>query len=298
MGTLIGVEAATAVGAYVQRERDRLVSREPLVRRDRPGAVKAMRTASRRLRSVWHTLDATGEGREPEPREPDRPGPGAEPGSLPGEFTWLNARLGVVRHLDETAHRVASHPVMRGRPAHWTVQRIERLRGPARCELLLVLDGPRYGSLVAALDEKADAPVPADAATRLHGWFCAAWLPLLDAFAAASAVTDPEARADELHEVRKAAKPVLDTGRSVARAHPDLLRRPLRGLGALHDLLGEHQDSTVCRRTLEDWPAEAPDREVRDALRRLTECERSAAASVEARLAALHRELTALRPGG
>lgn len=298
MGTLMRVEAATAVGAYVQRERDRLVSREPLVRRDRPGAVKAMRTASRRLRSVWHTLDAAEAGREPGYREPDHPEPAAEPGGLSGEFTWLNAHLGVVRHLDETAHRVASHPAMRGRPAHWAVRRIEGLRGPARCELLLVLDGPRYGSLVAALDAKADAPVAADAATRLHGWFCAAWQPLLDAFASAAAVADPETRADELHEVRKAAKPVLDTGRSVARAHPDLLRHPLRGLGALHDLLGEHQDSTVCRRTVEAWPAEAPDREVRDALRDLTDWERSAAASVEARLCALHRELSALRPGG
>ncbi len=246
-----------------------------------------MRIASRRLRSVWHTL----EGADGGTRLP------SAPGGLPEEFTWLMTHLGTVRHLDETAHRVAAHPAMAGRPAHWTLARLEQARGPARRELLGVLDGPRYGSLVAALDVRAGAPVPQPAATSLHAWFCAAWPPLLDAVAAASATPDPETRADELHEVRKAAKPVLDTGRSVVRAYPDLLRHPLRGLGALHDLLGEHQDSTVCRRTVEGWPAEAPDREVREALRSLTEYERAAAAAVETRLTALHGELAALRPG-
>ncbi|MFK0255151.1 CHAD domain-containing protein [Streptomyces sp. NPDC090445] len=318
------VEAAAAVGAYVQRERDRLVSREPLVRRDRPGAVKVMRTASRRLRSVWHALEQSGTPAPPAaaPAPPaaapavgtpagtardTRPGtrpdaepgtrPHAQPGGLPEEFTWLNEHLGRVRHFDETAHRVAAHAPMAGRPARWTLLRLEESRGPARRELLAVLDGPRYRALVTELDTRADAPVPQGPAGGFGTWFCAAWPVLVEDFAAAAAITDPEIRADELHEVRKAAKPVLDTGRSVARAYPGLLRSPLRVLGALHDALGEHQDSTVCRRTVTPWLDEAPDAEVRDALRELTEHEYAAAAAVEARLAVLHRELAGLNPG-
>ncbi|MFE6845407.1 CHAD domain-containing protein [Streptomyces sp. NPDC057686] len=278
------VEAAVAVGAYVRRERDRLVSREPLVRRDRPGAVKAMRSASRRLRSVWHTLGEC---------------EGADGGNsgLFAECTWLGEHLGVVRHLDETAHRVLRHPAMAGPPARWAIARLARERDPARQVLLGVLDGVRYASLVAALDAKADDPVPQSAAAGLGARFCAAWPPLLGELAAAAATADAEARADALHEVRRAAKPLLDTGRSVARAHPELLRRPLRRLTALHDLLGEHQDSTVCRRTLEPWSSTAPDRDVREALRGLTEDEWATTAAAEARLPALHEELTALRPG-
>ncbi|MEU2391747.1 CHAD domain-containing protein [Streptomyces sp. NPDC007369] len=323
------VEAAAAVGAYVQRERDRLVSREPLVRRDRPGAVKVMRTASRRLRSVWHALEqsdtpapratapaagtpagaASGvvpgaaSGTDPGAASGADPGaasgvrPGVRPGGLPEEFTWLNEHLGRVRHFDETAHRVAAHAPMTGRPARWTLLRLEESRGPARRELLAVLDGPRYRALVDELDARADAPVPQGAARGFGDWFCAAWPALVEDFAAAAAIADPETRADELHEVRKAAKPVLDTGRSVARAYPRLLRSPLRVLGALHDALGEHQDSTVCRRTVAPWADEAPDAEVREALRELTEHERAAAAAVEARLAVLHRELAGLSPG-
>ncbi|MEV0414123.1 CHAD domain-containing protein [Streptomyces sp. NPDC050448] len=286
---LMKVEAAVAVGAYLRRERDRLVSREPLVRRDRPGAVKAMRSASRRLRSVWHTLTETETETEA--------GSGGANGGLLAECTWLGEHLGVVRHLDETAHRVRRHPGMAGPPARWAIERLARSRDPARQELLGVLDGARYASLVAVLDAKADAPVPESAAVGLGGRFCAAWPPLLDELAAAAAITDAEARADALHEVRRAAKPLLDTGRSVARAYPDLLRHPLRRLTALHDLLGEHQDSTVCRRTLEPWPAEAPDRVVREALRALAEHEWVTAAAAESRLPALHEELTALRPG-
>ncbi|MEU5806440.1 CHAD domain-containing protein [Streptomyces sp. NPDC047718] len=295
------VEAAAAVGAYVQRERDRLVSREPLVRRDRPGAVKVMRTASRRLRSVWHTVE--------QPETPAAPAtgtptgtpagtaPGVPPGGMADEFTWLGEQLGRVRHLDETAHRIAAHAPMAGRPARWTLLRLEEARGPARRDLLAVLDGPRYRSLVAALDARADAPVPQGAAGGLGEWFCAAWPSVVEDFATAAALADPEVRADELHEVRKAAKPVLDTGRSVARAYPGLLRGPLRVLGALHDALGEHQDSTVCRRTVAPWLDAAPVGEVRDALRELTEHEHAAAAAVEARLAVLHGALAALSPG-
>jgi CHAD domain-containing protein len=186
---------------------------------------------------------------------------------------------------------------MAGRPARWTLQRLEVSRGPARRELLAVLDGPRYRALVAELDARADAPVPVGPAGGFGNWFCTAWPALVEDFAAAAAITDPEIRADELHEVRKAAKPVLDTGRSVARAYPGLLRSPLRVLGALHDALGEHQDSTVCRRTVTPWLDEAPDAEVRDALRELAEHEHAAAAAVESRLAVLHRELAGLSPG-
>ncbi|MFD7631007.1 CHAD domain-containing protein [Streptomyces sp. NPDC059851] len=295
------VEAAAAVGAYVQRERDRLVSREPLVRRDRPGAVKVMRTASRRLRSVWHALEQAGTpaapAAAPAAGTPAGTAADGQPGGLPGEFTWLNEHLGRVRHFDETAHRVAAHAPMSGRAARWTLQRLEESRGPARRELLAVLDGSRYRALVAELDSRADGPVPPGPAGGFGDWFCAAWPALVEGFAAAAAIEDPETRADELHEVRKAAKPVLDTGRSVARAHPGLLRGPLRVLGALHDALGEHQDSTVCRRTIAPWLDEAPDAEVRDALRKLTKHEHAATAAVEARLAVLHRELAGLSPG-
>ncbi|MFD0266457.1 CHAD domain-containing protein [Streptomyces sp. NPDC127106] len=299
------VQAAAAVGAYVQRERDRLVSREPLVRRDRPGAVKVMRTASRRLRSVWHALEQSGTPVPPAtaPAAGTPAGaasgaaPGARPGGLPEEFTWLNEHLGRVRHFDETAHRIAAHAPMAGRPARWTLLRLEESRGPARRELLAALDGPRYRSLVAELDARADAPVPQGAAGGFGDWFCAAWPALAEDFAAAAAIADPEVRADELHEVRKAAKPVLDTGRSVARAYPGLLRNPLRVLGALHDALGEHQDSTVCRRTVAPWADGAPDTEVREALRELTQREHAVVAAVEARLAVLHRELAGLSPG-
>ncbi|MEV4443485.1 CHAD domain-containing protein [Streptomyces sp. NPDC049577] len=276
----MGVEVSVALGAYVRRERDRLVSREPLVRRNRSEAVKAMRNAARRLGSVWCALEETG--------SPDT--------GLVADCSWLREHLSAVRHLDVTGQRVLEHPAMTGAPAQWAAERLARSRDPARRELVRILDGPRYKAFVAALDAKADGPVP-EAAAGLGDRFRAAWRPLVEELAAASAIGDDDARADALHEVRKRAKPMLDTGRGVERAYPELLRHPLRVLAALQGLLGEHQDSTVCRHTLLEWAGEAPDGHVREALYGLVEHERAAAAAVEARLPALYTELSTLRFG-
>ncbi|MCQ4081916.1 CYTH and CHAD domain-containing protein [Streptomyces sp. RB6PN25] len=240
--------AGDAVLAYLHKQVRAITELDPAVRRDEPDSVHRMRVATRRLRSALRTYA----------RELDR----SVTGPVADELKWLAGVLGAERDREVLAARLADR-VAELEDGLATDEVTGRLRqgveaashSRARAALLRELRGDRYCALLDSLDALlADPPLrdrakrPADkaltkAVRRDHRR-------LARRMAAAIAQPPGSGRDVALHEARKAAK----RARYAAESAQPVLGRPadrhrVRMTG-IQQLLGEHQDSVMCRAAL------------------------------------------------
>ncbi|GJF27739.1 hypothetical protein KNE206_04390 [Kitasatospora sp. NE20-6] len=245
-----GPTAADVLGAWIAAQTATLAGLAADVRADRPDAVHRMRVTCRRLRS---TLQAY------------RPLIGADTTALISALRALAAALGTARDTEVIAERLTT--AARALPPecgpqevvaameHWAAGRTAQ----ARPETLAALDGPAFPALLAALRSLAGQP---RFTARAEG----PALPVLARTArrqqrrvarrldAAGTAEPGEAVAAALHEARKAAKRARYAGEPAGVA----AERFTRGMKALQDILGAHQDAVVACGTLRGLAADDP----------------------------------------
>lgn len=247
---------------YLSGQIDELRSREAGARIDSPDAVHRMRVASRRLRSSLATFRPLFRGSKAK--------------RLRDELQWLGTVLGPVRdvevmraHLHETVADLVGGEDLAAVLAQLDRELAERHSG-AQAEMNTAMDGPRYATLLAALEGFVTTPPWArqapKVATRLTvpalvGRACER----VDraALAARAARTGlvaqvvsgdegaPEAGGVELHEVRKAAKRARYAA-EVASSSGPAARALAERMEELQAVLGRHQDSLMVRALIQD----------------------------------------------
>lgn len=246
--------------AYLRAQLTAIVALDPAVRHAGEDAVHRMRVATRRarsaLKSFGHVLDR------------------AETDPLGAELKWLAEVLGAERDREVLAARLARRlseldpddpddPSDRG-PALDAVRRrlgegppggtwnAEAHAADAHTDVVRALDSARYFALLDAFDGLLAAPPYLPAADRPASQVVADVLGhdrrrLRGAVRAALALPPGQARDVALHEARKAAK----RARYAGEAAEPVLGAEAAGytarMKALQQLLGEHQDSVMCR---------------------------------------------------
>ncbi|MFC7305555.1 CHAD domain-containing protein [Streptomyces monticola] len=248
------VTAGDHVLAYLRAQRDAIVALDPAVRSDEPDSVHQMRVATRRLRSAFRSYRKVLDRGVTDP--------------IGDELKWLAGELGVDRDrevlteriqaaLGELPRALVTGPV-RGRLRTWSAAR----RSGSRRHLIAVLDGRRYLAVLDTLDALlADPPLRAAAAEPPQGILAKAVLRDYDRLAELVAqALDAAPGTDRdlaMHEARKKAKRT----RYAAEAATPALGKPAKRLAGhakeLQGLLGEHQDSVMCRLALRDLAAQA-----------------------------------------
>jgi len=246
---------------YLAEHRDALRATEPGVRAGDADAVHDMRVAARRLRSTLRTFRPLLDRDRTEP--------------LRAELRWLGRLLGAARDDDVLAERLVT--TVREEPPELVVgpvvsritRRLAADASQARTELLAGLDSARYADLLAALDGVVDDPdLPKPGRRRLRRLARRA-LRRADRMLGEAGSADPADAAtgagsegrligldtdrdSRLHEARKAYKRARYAAEAVAGLAPRPARRLVKGLKALQDTLGEHQDTVVARGLLRE----------------------------------------------
>jgi CHAD domain-containing protein len=232
----IGEIAQAALAGAVRK----LLNVDPTLRTAPDEAiVHEARVATRRMRADLRTF-----------RDAFEPGWAHE---LTGELAWLGEALGRVRDLDVLGERLGAFvaqldPADR-EPAAALVARLHPQRDAALAELVDVLDGDRYLSLLESLVRAATHPAFSELAgtlAREGGALLAStpWNKLRRSADAADAASSPEA----LHRVRIHAKRMRYAAEAVGRVVPAAARHA-KELAALQDALGGVNDAV----TAEGW---------------------------------------------
>jgi len=272
--------AGEVATGYLHAQLEAILDLDGAVRRAEEDAVHRMRVATRRARSALKSF------------RPELDRTVTDP--LGVELKWLADVLGAERDREVLAERLAARLAELG-PELAEEHVRHRLRAPAahagaHAELVRELTGPRYFAFLDALEALLAAPP---------------WRPAADrpaAEAAAATVRRDHARLRgriqdalgqrpgyerdlALHEARKEAKRARYSSEA---AEPVLGRRAASHtarLKAVQQLLGEHQDSVMCRASLTTFRdqarAAAEDLAPYDAIERR---EQEIAADIEARL--------------
>jgi CHAD domain-containing protein len=280
--------AGEAALAYLHQQVRAITIYDPAVRRDEEDAVHQMRVATRRLRSALKSFR----------RELDR----AATDPVGDELKWCAGVLGTERDREVLAERLQARiEELEPGPATDTLR--TRLLGAAvaahpeaRRTLLHELNGERYFKLLDTLDvllaeppflDGAKAPAPkalAKTVRRDHR--------RLRRFVEAAIPLDPGTEKDvAVHEARKAVK----RARYSSEAAEAVLGKPAvkhtKRMKSLQQLLGEHQDSVMCRnaiaRIAEEARAAGDDTFLYGVL---DEYERSRARAIEERLPKVWRK--------
>lgn len=233
--------------AYVGDQLEQLRAQDLPVRIDAPGSVHTMRVASRRLRSALTTF---------------RPSfVSDDVGPLRDELKWLAGVLGAVRDAEVMHDRVLG--VLQGGDPHAALSpvaaeadaQLRSAHAAAREAALLVLDGERYDRLLDDLEVFVHAPPTTERGGRpagrsLQRGVATEYTRLRRLVKCAGAATEPERRAELLHDARKAAKRT----RYAAELASDVFGPDAGAFAAamesVQELLGQHQDSVVLRRRL------------------------------------------------
>ncbi|MFJ5799806.1 CYTH and CHAD domain-containing protein [Streptomyces decoyicus] len=249
-----GCTAGDVVLRYVREQVRVIIELDPAVRRDLPDSVHRMRVATRRLRSAFRSYTKVLDRAATHP--------------IGLELKWLAAELGVDRDrevltarlrkaLDDVPRTLRLGPVD-ARLRIWS----ERRRAGSRKEVLAVLDGPRYLSLLKTLHVLLEEPPLRPAAGRpAHRVVSKAVLKdyrrLARRVEAALAAPAGRERDEALHGARKAAKRT----RYAAEASRPALGRPAKKFAKrikrVQQLLGDHQDSVVARDALRELATQA-----------------------------------------
>jgi CHAD domain-containing protein len=237
--------AGQIVLAYVRTHAERLMSLDPMVRRDEPDAVHQMRVATRRLhstlRSFGHIIRRDDTQR------------------LAAELKWLGGVLGEVRDaevlaghlralLSQTPGELVIGPVQARVQGHFAP-----LRADARTALLDALDCQRYFSLLDELEKLlAEPPLTPEAAR-----------PAADVLPAAAqrpyrqvrrrmrqARRTPAGQRPDaaLHQARKAAKRARYATEAMTPVIGTKARRFARQMKQVQSVIGDHQDAVIARR--------------------------------------------------
>lgn len=246
--------AGDAALAYLHEQVRAIAACDPAVRRDEPDAVHQMRVATRRLRSAFKTYG----------RELDR----AVTDPIGDELKWLAEVLGLERDREVLDERLAGltadlDPDLRTAPVR------ERILGPhatarstARRQLLRQLRGERYFALLDRLDALLAAPPLRDPAKRpareaVRRAVRRDHRRLADRVAESLALRPGTGRDLALHDARKAAKRARYAAESARPVLGEPAERHRVRLAALQRLLGEHQDSVMCRERIQRLADEA-----------------------------------------
>jgi len=246
--------AGAVVLAYVTEQAETIRATDPLVRREAPDAVHAMRVACRRMRSSFQSFRAL----------LDR----SRTDDLVAELRWLAGELGGARDLEVQEARITADlarlpaELAMGPVAAQATRFFATRRASAGETATAALDSDRYLALLDAIDALlADPPLTDEAAQP-----AVEALPTLIGKAAkrtrkhlraAHAHPPGHERDLELHEMRKAGKRL----RYAAEVSQPALGKPakklVKAVKELQELLGEHQDSYVARDLLRELGAAA-----------------------------------------
>ncbi|MEV6009949.1 CYTH and CHAD domain-containing protein [Streptomyces sp. NPDC051976] len=276
-----GTAGSTAT-AYLYAQLAAIIALDPLVRRDEPDAVHRMRVATRRARSAFKSFR----------RELDREA--TDP--LGAELKWLAAVLGMERDREVLAERLDQRLAALD-PKLATAAVRERLGALAadthddsHGSVVRILSGGRYYALLDRLEAlltappyrpAAAAPAPEAAAETVRRDHARLRRQIEDALA----LPPGHDRDTALHEARKSAK----RARYASEAAEAVLGAPAAAhtarMKGVQQLLGEHQDSVLCRDALllvSEQAHAAGERGTAYAV--LVQAERDLAAAVEAAL--------------
>jgi len=236
--------AGLVILAYLRTHTEVMKSLDPMVRRDEPDAVHQMRVTTRRLRSTLRSF------RHIIHREGTR--------RLAAELKWLGSVLGQARdaevlagHLHAELRRTAPEQVIG--PVQARVQgHFASARAAARTRLLAALDSDRYFSLLDDLDWLLnDPPFTAQAAMPATEVLPeAAWRAYRQAdrqMHRASQVGAGQLRNEALHQARKAARRARYASEAMTPAVGKEARRFTGRMKEIQSVLGEHQDTVICR---------------------------------------------------
>ena len=240
--------------ARLEQQAARLREQEDRVREGADSAIHKMRIAVRRLRSALATY---------------RPvlAPGATD-SLREELRWLGLELSPARDAQVMSERLE---------ALVDEQPVELVMGPVRKRIhmemagryqagrrqaLESLDDARYAELLVALDAFVAEPPFEPSANRPARTEVPRLLQRdLDRVRrraeVATTADDPVTRDLALHDTRKAAKRLRYAAESATDVFGGRAKRLARRSMAIQELLGEHQDAVVSRRTLRELGAKA-----------------------------------------
>ncbi|MEW9518679.1 CYTH and CHAD domain-containing protein [Streptomyces tubercidicus] len=246
--------AGDVVLSYAREQVRVIIELDPAVRRDLPDAVHRMRVATRRLRSAFRSYTTVLD------RAATRP--------IGVELQWLAAELGVERDREVLTARLragmAEVPgTLRLGPVDarlriWS----ERRRVGARDQVLAVLDGPRYLSLLKTLHAFLAEPPLRKAAGRSAPEVVAKAV-LKDyrrlAGRVEAALEEPtgQERDEALHGARKAAKRTRYAAEAARPALGGAAKKFAKRTKRVQQLLGDHQDSVVARGTLRELATQA-----------------------------------------
>ncbi|MEO3872827.1 CYTH and CHAD domain-containing protein [Nonomuraea sp. B12E4] len=249
-----GRTAGEVLVAYLRRQRDQLLTYDPLVRLadHDDDSVHKMRVAVRRTRSLLRT----------HARLLDRDRAGA----LDAELKWLADTLGDVRDLEVLTarfdRRLADRPAGLGADPRWLEQLSARER-EARQTLKSALSTPRYFALLTDLDGFVSAPPFTPRARRRARRLSPrlvvkSWRKVLDKYARAERLPEGTERESALHSTRKAAKRARYTAEATTPALGKPAAKLARRAEDLQEALGRYQDAVVAQRQLTEI-ADRPD---------------------------------------
>jgi CHAD domain-containing protein len=261
--------AGDAVRAALAASVARLLRHDPGVRiGDDPEDVHQARVAARRLRSDLRTFRSLLDADWNE--------------ALRDELRWLGAELGTVRDTEVLTERLEGRlealPAEDRADAAPLLRRLRERWDASRAELLTALRSTRYvdllDRLVRAAREPALLPEAAEpAAAVLPPLVSGPWRHLRDAVEG----LDDQPTDEALHEIRIRAKRCRYAAEAVAPVVGKQAREFARGIAAVQDVLGEHQDAVVAEHWLRAVAGTADARESFVA-GELTALERDAAA--------------------
>ncbi|GGT08601.1 CYTH and CHAD domain-containing protein [Streptomyces chromofuscus] len=248
------VTAGDHVLAYVRTQRDEIVDLDPAVRRDLEDSVHRMRVATRRMRATFRSYRKVLDRAVTDP--------------VGVELKWLAGELGASRDHEVLAERISD--AVEGLPPGLVTGPVRnRLRtwskakgGDTRRQIIDVLNGPRYLALLTSLDALlADPPLRAAAAGKPSKVLAEAVDGAYDTLAGLveQALGTPPGRDRDvaLHEARKKAKRARYAAETAAPALGKPASKLVSSLKDLQKLLGEHQDSVMCRQALRELAEQA-----------------------------------------
>lgn len=253
---------AEAGRKVLRRHLLRMLEREIALRRGDAEALKQMRVATRRMRTVWRVFGSAFRR--------------ADERRYVAELRRVATTLGAVRDLDVLLARLPATATVAPLAATWRAERDTRW-----AELLALLDGAEYRRFVrdylaltgergAAVPRRRPQPVVGEAAPTLVG---AAVARLETAAAAVTAGgADSDAARDLMwHDLRIRGKRLRYTLEALREVLDErATTTAIEALRSLQDILGEMNDAAVAARAAQDWLGEnatAPARS-RTAIRR------------------------------
>jgi CHAD domain-containing protein len=242
--------------AYLHAQLTAILALDPAVRRAEDDAVHRMRVATRRARSALKSFR-------------HELGPAART-SLGGELKWLAEVLGTERDREVLAERLGRRLSELEPPGGGDARRrIPRTNGrpdaaavAVHAALVRELDGPRYFALLDALESLLTAPPDRPAADTPARDAAVATIRrdharLRARIETALGLHPGDDRDIALHAARKDAKRARYSGEA---ARPVLGERAVAHtarMKSVQQLLGEHQDSVMCRQALAGLREEA-----------------------------------------